>query len=142
MVPLLRIAYLDESECWDRKIRRAAGRICGIYLYDKHWHVHCCEPEPSYELYLIDYLTELRVTDRIHKAMMASTVPNCVMYAHTREIDELPCRRRRWGDSDFDPFRIGSVSCTTSLPGPFPRDHGQAIAEAQKCLHANGIIII
>ena len=140
MAPLLRLAYLDESDLWVRKIRRAAGRICGVYVYDKHWRVHCCEPVASYELYMICYLTELRVTDRIHKAMMASTVPSCIMYAGTREIDELPCRRWRWGDSKFDPFRIGSVSCTTNLPGPFPRDHDLAIAKAQADLHANGII--
>jgi len=137
MAPLLRLAYLDETEYWHRKIRRAAGRIAGLYVYDKHWHVHCCELLASYELYLIGYVTELRVTDRVQMAMMESTVPGCIMYVHTREIDELPCRRRCPGDNDFDPFRIGSISCTTNLPGPFPRDHDQAILEAMQYLHAN-----
>ena len=139
MAPLLRLAYLDETEYWDRKIRRAAGRIAGVYLYDKHLHVHCCELTPSYELSLIGYLTELPVTDSVQMAMAETVEFGSVTYVHVQEIDALPCRRRRPGWRDLDPFRIGRVSCTTNLPLPFKGDHDQVIADALEYLHANGV---
>lgn len=138
MKPLLRLAYPDESKCWDRKIRRAAGRIAGVYVYDKHWSVFCFEMMASYELYLIGYLTELPVNDRVQMAMEDSTMPGCITYVHTLEINMLPCRRHTEYRT-FNPFRIAGLACTTNLPGPFPHDHDQAIAEALEYLHANGI---
>jgi len=138
MKPLLRQAYLDESEFWDRKIRRAAGRIAGVYVYDKHRNVFYFERTASYELYLLGYLTELPVNNQVQMAMAETTMPGCVTYVQTWEIDRLP-GRRHFDYRTFTPFRIAGLSCTTNLPGPFPRDHDQAVAEALEYLHTNCI---
>ena len=139
MAPRLRLAYLDDSACWDRPLRYEAGRLLGIYVYDTHQHVHCCELTPSYELTLIGYRTELPLPDSLQAALVDATEPGSVTYVHVWEIDALPRRRPSQGLFRFDPFRHASLPCTVAYPDQVPTEHTQAIAEALDTLVASGI---
>lgn len=50
--PDFRVIAIDESEyITDPAILEKAGRVFGVYMYDKNEVTHCCEITPSYCLY-------------------------------------------------------------------------------------------
>ena len=104
MKPCLRLAYIEESEFWDKEILRSAGRIAALYLYDARLHVFCCEMTPSRELYLVGYLTEHHVEDDIQMKMVQVTEFGSVQYIHAWQVDGFTRIRRRPGFRDIDPF--------------------------------------
>jgi len=71
-------------------------------------------------------------------AMVEATEFGNVSYIHCWQIDGMSTIRRRPGFRDVDPFVTGRLPCTIALPGPFPRDHDDAIEEALEYLQANG----
>ena len=138
MLPLLRLVYLDETEYWQEDIVKFAGRIAGVYLYNAHLQTFCCEITPSYEMHLVGYLTEHTVNDDIQMKMQEATDTGQVSYIHSRQVDHYQRIRRRTGYHDIDPFVIGRMPCSISLPGPWTRNHESAMAEALEMLSQNG----
>ena len=138
MVPRLRLAYLDESADWAPDIIPVTGRIAGLYLYDAHQHVYCCEMTPSYALYLVGYLTERPVSETMQMLLLEATAEGQVSYMHAGRVDGFARLRRRPGRREIDPFVTGRMPCTITVPGPYARDHDQAVAAMLAFLGENG----
>lgn len=138
MQPKLRLAYIEVTDDWTDAITQASGRIAALYVYDIRLHVCCCEMTPSYEMTLAGFIAEHFVCDAMQAEMASATEVGEVCYIHCWRVDGFRRARRRPGYRDVDPFVPDRMSCTLSLPGPWPRDHDTAIAEALEMLTQGG----
>lgn len=98
--PSIHIALLEETHNWSEAIQQQAGRLFGVYLFDRRRHVHACEFTPSYELHFLKtiYTAEFpetvqgeRERDALEMEIMQGDRDTpLVCYVHTHVIDGLP----------------------------------------------------
>lgn len=91
MKPELYVVKIDETKYWAEDIIEKAGRIFGVYIYDKNRRVHCCELTPSYELRFIESQTEKRVDDTVYDEILrADAYSEGWRYYHCHVLEGLP----------------------------------------------------
>jgi hypothetical protein len=79
--PDIRIVPIDESEYWNEKSLKKAGKIANVYIFDANVGTHLCSLIPSYWLRYIDFITEKFIEndndwEYIHDAIATSEQSN------------------------------------------------------------------
>ncbi|HLN28588.1 MAG TPA: hypothetical protein VK395_12670 [Gemmataceae bacterium] len=90
------VLKIDETENWlDQDIVARAKRIFGVYLFDRHTHVHCCELTPSYECLFVESqwdnpdLSDLETDWLSADILQGDNYAEPVKYFHCWQIDGL-----------------------------------------------------
>lgn len=86
-----RCVAVETTQDWSDEILDEAGRIWEIFIYDSNRVTHACEVTPSYECWVVGYLSQRRLNDKMHDDVEHAlrTGDRASLY-HTSSIDKLP----------------------------------------------------
>jgi len=85
-----KIVALEETHLWNKVVIESTGRIWGLYLFAANHQVHCCEITPSYELNLIESITERAIDDdTFDDVRNADAFSEQMAYWHCSAIDRI-----------------------------------------------------
>lgn len=150
------IAKFDETEHWtDPELRRIAGSIFTVYLYNPKLVVHCCELTPSRELdfvgFVISGTSEFReLSEERREAIYDQLREACrdapsVIYVHARDIDKLPTLERSTdiapGSVSLGDFDGGEYRGSDAHPDDWTQEQMDAALEAaRESIMGNGYV--
>ena len=86
--PEIYVLLVDETEYWRKDIVEAAGRLIGVYLYDRNKIVHCAEMTGSYECYFVETVTHERVSDDVDQDIRCGDEES-VTYYHADSVERI-----------------------------------------------------
>ena len=141
MKPLIRLLYVDETDDFtDEALKTAAERIYGLYLYDVHLHVHCCEITPSYEMTFVGFQTKAWIPDALQMNLLdCAAVQLCdapVCYRHCWWVDSMPRHRLQTMARQTVPVEKRAVALLGTSPTGV--DRNEAIEGWREYLSCNG----
>jgi hypothetical protein len=86
--PDFRVFKTETTRYWRKDIRRKAGKLFAVYLFDANRHVHACELTPSYEMHYVGPTWTNSVGDRMSETIREGDADtDLVSYYHVRGID-------------------------------------------------------
>ena len=118
VAPAVHLVLIEETENWCDEIKAKAGRLFGVYLFDRNRRVHACEMTPSYELHFLKtiYTREFpdtpegeRERDALEmEIMLGDAGADPIRYFHTHVIDGLPTiSLAKWSAKHYREIRDG-----------------------------------
>ena len=87
--PEIYVLLVDETEYWADDIVKEAGRLIGVYLYDKMEITHLCELAGSYCCWHVETATDKHVSDDTWEDIFCAEKESADYY-HTNTIDKCP----------------------------------------------------
>jgi len=110
MKPDFRLYKRDVTEYWVEEIRKKAGQIFDLYIFDCNKTVNCCEIAPSFEMHYLGPMWTLSPEDededqKLFEDILGGIVENHdVIYVHTRYVSVDDCERVETSDEDWAKF--------------------------------------
>jgi hypothetical protein len=97
--PDFRVFKTETTRYWRKDIRRKAGKLFAVYLFDANRHVHACELTPSYEMHYVGPTWTNSVGDRMSETIREGDADtDLVSYYHVRGIDAAKLEARSMTD--------------------------------------------
>jgi len=84
----LKLVKIDETEFWDKKIVKKAGKVFGIYIFDETQTTNLCEITPSNHLRFLYTFTEKSVDDKTDETIRFES-QNDDMYVHCGQAEKM-----------------------------------------------------
>jgi hypothetical protein len=132
--PEICVLKRDETEFYaDAEFVARAGRLFGVYVFDRTVNVHCCELAPSYECYFVGTQSANQLSEADRELLLeADERTDAVHYWHTQVLDRAPalvCGK-------LPETALGVIG---GLPVTDGRSSAEAIEEQLESCHQNEI---
>lgn len=114
VIPAVHIILIEETNSWCEEIREKAGRLFGVYLFDKRRHIHACELTPSYELHFLKTISnysgkfsnaeeeEIERDNLEMEIMDGNRETQDIQYYHVSDIDHRPTiSLSKWSEKEY-----------------------------------------